>query len=277
MEIVNEYLKEKAQALYDYRRKVQVQALREFYMESYWGYLSGANEAQSRYFFYKAADEYLTVINRLSEGSHQMAGEENWRTCEPKYKRGGKDMDMISQWKFECPVDGELPFMVGKIKFNCKEASYSLGAGPVGFSITQDLQTQQYTLSAGIGLDISRAIKVPGVEGKVEASINQSIYITFDGNNNMVDAGIKFGAGVSMGYGFGGALPGGAGLDEDGVLTSIGGAGWSKDGGKVEDKIGYTISINSGFEPNISFTESTLMNMFFGEKQIHPNVRLYGK
>jgi hypothetical protein len=277
IEIVNKYLKDKAQALFEYRRKVQGQALREFYMSSYWGYLSGANEAQSRYFFYKAANEYLTVIDRLREGSHQMADEANWYTCEPKYKRGGKDMDMISQWKFECPVDAELPFMVGKIKFNCKEASYSLGGGPAVFSITQDLQTQQYTLSIGIGLDISRAIKVPGVEGKLEASINQSIFITFDGNNNMVDAGIKFGAGVSAGYGFGGALPGGAGLDEDGVLTPIGGAGWSKDGGKFEDKIGYTISINSGFEPNISFEESTLMNMFFGEKQIHPNVRLYGK
>lgn len=91
----------------------------------------------------------------------------------------------------------------------------------------------------------------------------------------MTDIGMRFGAGVSAGYGFGGAIPGGAGLDEDGVLTPVGGPGWSKDGNKIEDNIGYTISINSGFEPSITFTESKLKGLFPGEKQINPNVKLY--
>lgn len=275
LEATNEYLKNEAGVMHEYRRKVVAQALREFYFESYWGYLSGLNEAQGRAAYYRAALEYLTRIESLREPPRAPAHEIYYTACDPKYKKGKKDIEIKSKWEFECPVDTELPFFVGKIKFNCKEAGFSVGAGPVGFSFSQNFETHQYTLSAGIGAAIDKTIKVPGVEAKIEASISQSVYITYDGEKKMTDIGMRFGAGVSAGYGFGGAIPGGAGLDEDGVLTPVGGPGWSKDGNKIEDNIGYTISINSGFEPSITFTESKLKGLFPGEKQINPNVKLY--
>lgn len=200
----------------------------------------------------------------------------SWTACPPNYNTTMKNIELKPKWEFECPVDAELPFFVGKISFNCKEASFSMGAG-AGFSFTQNFEANQFTFSIGIGAAVDKSIKIPGVEGKIEANINQSIFITYDGKKKMADVGIKFGAGVSAGYGFGGSLPGGAGLNEDGVLTTIGGPGWSKEGGKIEDRVGYTISINSGFEPSIEFQESQLMNLFPGVKQVHPNVTLYNK
>ncbi|WP_127130391.1 tetratricopeptide repeat protein [Pseudoflavitalea rhizosphaerae] len=276
LEATNEYFKNDAGVMDDYRRKVQNAALQEFYFRSYMGYLAGLNEPMARYAFYEAAYEYLNRIEKLKDHSMHGGSETDWTACPPQYRKGKKDIDLKPKWEFECPVDVELPFFVGKIKFNCKEASFSMGAG-AGFSFSQNFETHQYTFSMGIGGSIDKTFKIPGVEGKIEASINQSIYITYDGKKKLTDLGLKFGTGVSAGYGFGGSLPGGAGLDEDGILTPIGGPGWSKDGNKIEDNIGYTISINSGFEPNISFQESKLMNLFPGVKQIHPNVKLYTK
>lgn len=272
----NEMLKDKASALSTYRRRTQVEALRKFYMLSYWRFLSGVNLPQAQYYYYYEADQYLMIIDRLKEPKEPKSDTYSWSTCPPQYNYGKKDIDLKMNWDFKCPVDIELPFFVGKLKTNCEEASFSMGEG-ASFNFSQNFKTHQYTFSVGIGTSISKAVKIPGVEGKLEASINQSIYITYDGDKKMTDIGMKFGAGVSAGYGFSGSIPGGAGLDEDGVLTPVGGPGWSKDddGNKIEGKIGYTISINSGFEPGIQFDEGPFTKLFPGEKQVNPRVRIF--
>ncbi|NML22584.1 hypothetical protein HHL16_17005 [Pseudoflavitalea sp. G-6-1-2] len=274
--VYNEFLKDKASALSTYRRRMQVEALREFYMLSYWRFLSGINLPQAQYFYYYEADQYLKIVDRWREDKEPKSDVASWSTCPPPYNYGKKDIDLKMNWEFKCPVDMEIPFFVGKLKTNCEEASFSLGEG-ASFNFSQNFKTHQYTFTAGIGTSISKAVKIPGVEGKVEASINQSIYITYDGDKKMTDIGMKFGAGVSAGHGFSGSIPGGAGLDEDGVLTPIGGPGWSKDddGNKIEGKIGYTIAINSGFEPSIQFDEGPLTKLFPGEKQVNPRVRIF--
>lgn len=258
---VHFYLKDRAMVTEDYRRSKQMILLKTFYFNSFWQYLSGDNRPMATAAYYKAAQDYI----------HGLAAIHPLYTRDPacSYLELKQTKKVLSPtWEMECPVDISFAFAIGSLKINCDEASFSLGEG-AQFSFSQQFKTRQSTFSIGIGASVSQGTALPGMEVKAEASMSQTFYISYDGVHKITDLGMKFGAGVSAGYGFSGNLSGGSG-----IVTGIGA---SKDGGNIKAEAGYTIGINSGYGTHIDFEEGPFKKIFSAEKQLNPKVGVYKK
>ncbi|MDF2193437.1 tetratricopeptide repeat protein [Paraflavitalea sp. CAU 1676] len=254
----NIYLKDRAGATENYRRKRQHFSLSVFYVTSYWGYLSAQNKQLAQAAYYKAAQEYINSL-KIFNNSFTINPACGYQDRKPVKQ------EIAPEWKLECPVDIKIPFVVGELSVNCEEAGFSMGEG-AQFSFTQNFITRQSTFSIGIGASASTGASLPGVEGSLAASVSQTLYITYDGINHISDLGMKFGAGVSAGYEFSGSVSKG-GFEIEA----------SKEGGSVKAGVGYTIGISSGYGPHIDFEEGPFKQLFAGEKQVNPQVNIYKK
>lgn len=113
----------------------------------------------------------------------------------------------------DCPIDLEIPFVIGKINLDCKKFGIELGEGII-INYEKDFTNRNSTLAIGLGAGVS----IPGIgdQSSFEAGAKEQFFITFDGDNQPIDGGLIFETGAG--------IPGVTG-------TSA----------------GYTLGVNSGF------------------------------
>lgn len=90
----------------------------------------------------------------------------------------------------ECSFTLKVPIVIGEFKIDCEKMSFSGGEGIVG-EVEFNFRNCQSTVAIGIGGQVQ--------SGVFNAEASAKYYVTFDGNLNMQDAGIKYSAGVSAG------------------------------------------------------------------------------
>jgi hypothetical protein len=115
----------------------------------------------------------------------------------------------------------------------------------------------------GIGAQLELGGGFGGVHIGADAGLSESLFVKYDGNNNVTAAGLKFDADASAGTKFGAG---------DAIKVK-------KDLGSVETGVGYTVGIESGsngFEPGIHFTEGPLQKLLNPlEEPVNKKVPIY--
>jgi hypothetical protein len=138
-----------------------------------------------------------------------------------------KDSNAIAE--IECPLELEIPFVVGKFEINCEKFSFKAGEGVI-FGYEKIFKTKQSTVSVGIGAKFELEGKLGPLKGGVSTSIGETVFISFDGDNKFSDAGLKVDAKVS------------AGVEAEAGNKVKG----KKDIVKKETGVGVSFGINSG-------------------------------
>lgn len=102
--------------------------------------------------------------------------------------------------EYDCPVDIEIPFLVGSFEMNCEKISF--GAGEfVKFNFEKKLTgNRQSTMSVGLGLELYKLkASAFGVKAGINAKADMSLFLVFDSGNHVCDAGVQYGAKASLG------------------------------------------------------------------------------
>ena len=248
----NKYLPKYAALQEDFQEKNQDFFKSKFDEVIYWGYLH-YHPIGDDYFrkdcFYPAIVAYFGMLGKVA----------NTKIIEPcEYEPTTATADTNEIKEIECPFDIEVPFIIGHFHFNCEKISLSGGEGAI-FSYEKNFKTKQSTLSVGIGLKIwGKEAGIGPIKGKIGAGVSESLFITFDGNNKIADAGLKFSATASVG------------LEAEAEASAVKA---TKDIYKEGTGIGYTIGINSG----LNFNEGFLKGMIgpAPEVQQNKNVHMY--
>ena len=238
-DLANQYLPKFAMLTEDFQEKNEVTFKRLFDEMIYWGYLH-LHPINDDYFLKECF--YPTVINYL--GTLAKVGiTKIIEPCHFESTTATADSNAIKD--YDCPIDFELGFGPGKIQFNCEKFSISGGEGLV-FGYEKNFKTRQSTVSVGIGLTLELQEKVGPVKAGVKATASETVFITFDGNNGIADAGLKNEAKLSA------SAP---------VV------------GKKEVSVGSTLGINSGW----NFNEGPFKGMIgpAPDVQQNKNVNIY--
>ena len=250
--LANKYLPQYAMLQEDFQEKNQDFFKSEFDEVIYWSYLHYHPVGDDHFrkeCFYPAIVAYLGMLGKVA----------NTKIIEPcNYEPITATADSNEIKEIECPVDIEVPFIVGSFKLNCDKISISGGEGAL-FSYEKNFKTKQSTLSIGIGAKIWGVKKEFGpIKGSAGAGLSESLFITFDGNNKIADAGLKFSATVS------GGLEGEA--EARGVKAT-------KEIAKEGTGIGYTVGIKSGW----NFNEGPFKGMIgpAPDVQVNKNVKMF--
>ena len=192
----------------------------------YWQYLSlhPIGDDNFKIFYYVFIQEYLVMLDKIG----------NTMIIEPcgfTPTKSTKESNAIGE--MDCPIDIELGIGVGEVQLNCETFSFSIGEGVI-FGFEKNFKTKQSTLSFGVGVQFNLGVKAGQVEAKVSAAVNESIFISFDGDNKFSDGGLKFEAKATSGLG-------------ENIV-------------KVNDKlnVGYTLGVNSGWNFNEGFLKGKL-------------------
>ena len=251
-DLANQYLPKYAMLTEDFQEKNQDLFKRLFDEMVYWSYLS-LHPLGDDYFrmecFYPVIVQYLGMLGKV--GTTKII-----EPCNFEPTTATADSNEIKE--MECPFDIEVPFIVGHFEFNCEKISLGGGEGAL-FSYEKNFKTKQSTLSVGIGAKIWEAKAELGpVKGKAGAGLSETLFITFDGNNKIADAGMKFSATVS------------GGLEAEAEAKSVKA---TKEIAKKETGVGYTLGINSGW----NFNEGPFKGMIgpASEVQINKKVNMY--
>jgi tetratricopeptide (TPR) repeat protein len=237
--LANQYLPKYAQLTEDFQEKNLDLFKRLFDEVIYWGYLH-IHPVSDDYFrvncFYPAVLAYLGMLGKV--GNTKII-----ETCHFEPTTATADSNAIKD--YDCPIDFELGFGSGKIKLDCEKFSISGGEGLV-FGYEKKFKTHQSTLSVGIGLTLELQEKVGPLKAGVKATASETVFITFDGNNGIADAGLKNEAKLSA------SAPG---------------------VGKKEVSVGSTLGINSGY----NFAPGPFKGMGDPkpEVQVNKNVPIY--
>jgi tetratricopeptide (TPR) repeat protein len=212
---------------------------------AYWGYLAGMNKHMANAAFYEACADYLDDLKEI-------AGNDPYTLCG---RCGEKEENPVSKTEsdnakgMDCPIDITIPFVIGKVTLNCEKFSLSAGEG-VTFNYEKDFKTKQSTMSIGAGLQFQVGKALGIFSGEVGVSAEQSLYIVFDGDNNISDAGLALKVEGSLGVEAGIDTPNGIGKE---LLTQ-----------EILDKkveMGYTLGINSGWTFNEGSIRSIAQSM----------------
>ena len=225
--LANQYLPKFAALTEDWQRKNILVHQKYFDELVYWHYLSlhpGDNDV-FLLTYYGFILEYLHTMGRICKT----------KIIEPcKFTpaiKTSKDSNAINE--MDCPLEIEIPFLVGKFELNCEKFSFKAGEGVV-FGYEKNFKTHQSTVSVGIGLKLELEAKVGPAKAGVSTSVGETLFITFDGENKFSDGGLKFDAKAS------------AGLEAEAGKAVKG----KKDIAKEETGVGYTLGINSGWNFN---------------------------
>ena len=220
-----------------YIQKERLRFLRwEFAQSTYYGYITATDPHSAKSTFYSACSKYLNELAHLADRPVIIAGKrcdnEEWPSAIAK-----KEKDKTTEG--ECPINIEIPFIVGKFKLNCEEFEFEGGEGAV-FKVNKNFKTMQTTMSLGAGVQFQSGKDWGVFGGGVEAGADQSFYITWDGKNNLTDFGmaIKVSAEIKNKN----TLP------NDKLNTELIKDWQNATKGKLE--IGYTIGVNSGWTFN---------------------------
>ena len=248
-ELANQYLPKYAMLTEDWQEKNKDYFNRFFDELIYWNYLHlhPVSEDYFRNFFYEVVGHYLEMLARV--GRTKII-----EPCDYKPTTATSDSNEIKE--MECPIEIEIPFIVGKFEVSCEKFSFKAGEGAV-FGYEKNFKTHQSTVSVGIGLKLELEGKVGPIKAGVSTGVSETVFITFDGNNGFADGGLKFNANASAG------LEGEAGTSVKGK-TEI---------AKKETGVGYTVAIHSGW----NFNEGPFKGMIgpAPEVQQNKNVNIY--
>jgi tetratricopeptide (TPR) repeat protein len=238
-DLANEYLPKYAMLTEDWQEKNKDNFNKLFDEVIYWNYLH-MHPVSDDYFrincFYPLVTEYLGMLGKV--GTTKII-----EPCHFEPTTATADSNTIKD--YDCPLNIQIPFAVGKIQLNCDKFSVSGGEGAV-FGYERNFKTHQSTLSAGIGLTLELTAKAGPVKAGVSATATETAFITFDGNNGIADIGIKNEAKLSA------------------SATGV---------GKKEVSVGSTLGINSGY----NFAPGPFKGMGDPkpEVQVNKNVPIY--
>ncbi len=225
--LANQYLPKFAYLTEEWQQKNKHVFTTYFDEVIYWGYLS-YHPAGYDYFytqvFYPMVSQYLGMLSKICYTKIITP-------CGFKSTTATKESNTINE--YDCPLEFEIPFVVGKFELNCEKFSFKAGEGVV-FGYEKNFKTHQSTVSIGIGLKLELEGKAGPVKAGVSTSVGESLFITFDGENKFSDGGLKFDAKAS------------AGIEAEAGKSVKG----KKDIIKEETGIGYTVGINSGWNFN---------------------------
>lgn len=239
--LANQYLPKFAILTTDWQEKNQLVFTTWFDEVAYWSYLNYHSLPHGDdYFrlqsFYPMISNYLIMLGKIGQSKII-------KPCDFVPITVSSDSNEIKEMK--CPLDIEVPFIVGKFEFNCEKFSFSAGEGVV-FGYEKNFKTKQSTLSVGIGVTLQLEAKAGPIKAGVSGEITETVFITFDGNNGIADVGLKNEAKASAG------------------ATGI---------GKTETAVGSSFGVNSGY----NFTEGFLKGMIgpAPEVQLNKKVSIY--
>ena len=253
--LADKYLPKFAVLTEDWQEKNRL-AFRKYFDDLvYWSYLgihpNPYGDAHFHLVFYELVSNYLTMLLKIGETKIVLP-------CDFAPTTATSDSNEIKE--IECPFEIAVPFIVGNFEMSCEKISLSGGEGAL-FSYEKNFKTKQSTLSVGIGAKIWETKAEFGpVEGKAGIGASESIFITFDGNNKIADAGLKFSASA------------GAGLEvgaEKEIVTDKS-VKATKELAKEGTGVGYILGINSGW----NFNEGPFKGMIgpAPEVQVNKNV-----
>jgi tetratricopeptide (TPR) repeat protein len=236
------------------RRDWQIKniALQTKYLDEliYWSYLASHNIHDFRFRFYALISQTLSVLHGLAITYLPYPG------CD--WKEGSQQTpEGPALAEPECPFTVEFKFVFGKIAADCEKFSFSAGEGVI-FKYDKSFKSGQSTISLGIGAQLELGGGFGGVNIGGGISATECVFISFDGNGNATDAGLKFEATAGVKAELDGAIGKNINIKKD--LTG------------VEETVGYTIGMESG----IKVDEGRLKNLVNPpEKQINKNVPIY--
>ena len=244
----NKHLAACAVAADEYYKKQQLFAREEFFYGSRLGYLAAANKHLAIAGYYSSAEGYIIRVKELVSAVYLSP---ECKNLQDVTIQDNSDADPAP----DCPININISVLIAKIKLNCEEFEFEVGGG-VTFNYKKNLKNHQSTLSIAAGLDIGKSFEDDIGKLEIKGELKQALFITFDGDNNLVDAGIKFGASVSASA-------------EIGYETEGGPLNSSRD---VSAEIGYTLGVNSGW----NFDEGPLKDILAPTAvQINPKVGQY--
>ncbi len=226
--VANKYLEEAALVRKDWQ-KYQLRAARNvFYLFTYWQYLGAFDNYAAHASYYENASKYLTEINQLCQTQFVYP----YPYCQRPNVAKPAPQEDSTQKAPDCPINIEIPIIIGKIKLDCSQFVIS-GGEALRLKYKKNFTTGQSTMSvgAGLGFDVGKNFDGVNIKGSIKAEEN--FYVCFDGGNNFQDAGFSFEANAS----------GSIDMKIDGVPKSMNLAS-----GEVGD--GYKIGINSGWSDN---------------------------
>jgi tetratricopeptide (TPR) repeat protein len=248
--LADQYLPQFAAITEDWQEKNQAVLKKYFDQLIYWHYLSLhpiSDDAFKRQ-YYELIVTYLGTLGKI--GITKIIEPCHFEPTTAAAK------DSLAIPEVNCPMDIEIPFIVGKFEVNCEKFSFKAGEGAV-FGYEKNFKTHQSTVSVGIGLTLEAEVKAGPIKVGASASASESLFISFDGENKFSDGGLKFDAKASAG------IEGDAG-------TSIKG---KQDILKEETGFGYKLGICSGW----NFNEGPFKGMLgpAAAMQINKNVKTF--
>ena len=254
--LANQYLPQFALLTVDWQKK-SMQVYQNYFDELvYWHYLAlhptGDDNFRIRY--YEFIQQYLVMMGSICKTKII-------EPCEFTPMNATKESNSINE--IECPVEIEIPFIVGKFELNCEKIAFSGGEGAL-FSYEKNFKTRKSTLGVGIGakLDIGKVSLGP-VEAKISAGVSETLFITFDGDNKIFDYGLKFDAKVSAGA----EVKGGKEISP-GKSIEV-----KRELNNKEIGVGYKFGVSSGFD----FNEGPFKGMIgpAPEVPLNKNIKVY--
>lgn len=249
----HEYLAGRVNARTDWQTKKRNEAIRLFYLEGTTGFLGAINSDMAKGAWYRAAATYIDKLSKIATLDPIVVS-----PCNPAaYVQNKPDKNMSVTTTPECPFELEIPMIVGKFSMNCEEASFGISAG-ASFKFTQNFANRQSTLTVGIGLGWETGVEAGGVEAKIGANIGQHLFVVFDGNNKIADAGMQYSMGLSAGYGVKANIK----MPGAGEILSEQGVDMTRGLGSNGTSVGWSFGINSG----LNFNEGPLRDLLNGKK-----------
>lgn len=215
----------------------------------YWCYFSALDRDHYKARFYQKVVAYLTTLNRLA----QVKLLEPCLEAEPQEAVEPEQKELK---EFDCPIDVEIPFIVGKISLSCEKFSFKAGEGIVFKYVKKISGKRQSTISLGAGGGVDASWKLGPIKAGFDAGMDMSVFITFDKLGHFVDGGMIYNAGRGAGVDF-----------TAGERIKI-----KKNLGYIGDEIGWRFGINSGIsfaEPEVPFMKKP------EEKPVNKNVKIY--
>lgn len=248
-ELKNKYLEKFAQMNEEWQSRNML--IENKYIDDllYWCYFSAFDKNDYRLRFYNWVYNYLYKVNWLA----QVKILEPCKETEPGEVEKPEEKELK---EFDCPVDVEIPFVVGKLTMNCEKFSFKAGELIVFKYEKRFTGKRQSTISIGAGAGIDATMKAGPIKAGFAAGMDMSVYFTFDKAGNCTDGGMAYSASRGIGVDF-----------SAGERIKI-----KKNLGYLGEEIGWRFGINSG----VSFTEPDIPYMKDQpEKPLNKNVKIY--
>ncbi len=228
-QLKNRYLERFAQLNEEWQSRNML--IENTYMDDYllWPYFSALDSTDYKVRYYNSIYNYLYKINRLAQV----------KILEPCKETEAGDVEgpVENELKeFDCPVEIEFSFAVGKLSLDCDKISFKAGELIVFRFEKQFKGSRQSTITIGSGVSLDLMEKAGPIKAGFEVGAEMAAYFTFDAAGNCSDAGMTYGLNAKAALNF--------------SVAATKRMTFKKDAGEIGVQTGYRFGINSG----ISFT-----------------------